>query len=112
AYRRRAHPVFAVDWNERYPASTPYGIGDEQAALESLAEAAKQTKEKYGALEVAWGDLHRLRRGSLDVPIGGLTDDYGAFRVIGYGPDKDGKYVAAGRRNLCFAVAYTATRPP
>src|SRR5262249_15657693 len=95
-YRRRAHPLYAVDWNERHPASTPYGIGDEQAALESLAEAAKQMKEKYGALDIAWGDIHRLRRGSLDVPVGGLTDDYGAFRVIGYGSEKDGKYIATG----------------
>jgi acyl-homoserine-lactone acylase len=110
-YRRRAHPVYAVDWNEHYPASTPYGIGDDQAALESLAEAAKQMKEKYGALEVAWGDIHRLRRGSVDVPIGGLTDDYGAFRVIGYGLDKDGKYVAGGGDSYVVAVDFTASGP-
>ena len=110
-YRRRAHPTYAVDWNEHHPASTPYGIGDDQAALESLSEAAKQMKEKDGSLEVAWGDIHRLRRGSLDVPIGGLTDDYGAFRVIGYGPDKDGKYVAAGGDSYVVAVDFTASGP-
>jgi len=110
-YRRRAHPLYAVDWNERHPASTPYGIGDEQAALESLAEAAKQMKEKYGALDIAWGDIHRLRRGSLDVPVGGLTDDYGAFRVIGYGAEKDGKYFATGGDSYVVAVDFTGSGP-
>jgi acyl-homoserine-lactone acylase len=110
-YRKRAHPIYAVDWNEHYPASTPYGIGDDQAALESLAEAANQVKEKYGALEIAWGDIHRLRRGSLDVPIGGLTDDYGAFRVIAYSTDKDGKYVAAGGDSYVLAVDFTGAGP-
>jgi acyl-homoserine-lactone acylase len=110
-YRKRAHPVYAVEWNENYPASTPYGIGDDQAALESLAEAAKQMKEKYGALDVAWGDIHRLRRSSLDVPIGGLTDDYGAFRVIAYSTDKDGKYIAVAGDSYVLAVDFTAAGP-
>jgi acyl-homoserine-lactone acylase len=110
-YRRRAHPIYAVDWNEHYPASTPYGIGDEPAALQSLAEAAKEVKDKYGALDVAWGDVHRLRRGSLDVAIGGLTDEYGAFRVIGYATDKDGKYVAVGGDSYVLAVDFTGSGP-
>lgn len=62
-YRERAGPVFAVPWDEGRPASTPYGIGDEKSALEALAAAVKDLTEKYGKLQIAWGDLHRLRRG-------------------------------------------------
>ena len=109
-YKLAAKRVYATDWDEHKPASTPYGIGDEQAALESLAWAVKDVKQKYGSLEVAWGDVHRLRRGSVDVPIGGLTDDFGAFRVIGYRLEKDGKYVASGGDSYVLAVEFTA--PP
>jgi acyl-homoserine-lactone acylase len=109
-YRQEAKPLFEVEWNEKHPASTPYGIGDDAAALKSLAAAMTEMKQKYGALEVAWGDIHRLRRGNLDVPIGGLTDDFGAFRIVGYREDKDGKFVATGGDSYVLAVEFTS--PP
>jgi acyl-homoserine-lactone acylase len=109
-YRQKARPVFEVEWNERHPASTPYGIGDDQQALAALAAAVAEMKQKYGGLEIAWGEIHRLRRGTLDVPIGGLTDDYGAFRIVGYAVDKDGKYIARGGDSYVLAVEFTT--PP
>ncbi|PYT17049.1 MAG: hypothetical protein DMG59_08680 [Acidobacteria bacterium] len=109
-YREKAKPLYAVEWNEVHPASTPYGLGDEEAALHSLAAAVTEMKRKYGGLEIAWGEIHRLRRGSLDVPIGGLTDDFGAFRVVGYHAEPDGKYVAVGGDSYVLAVEFTS--PP
>jgi acyl-homoserine-lactone acylase len=109
-YKINAKPVYAVDWDEHRPSATPRGIGDNKAALEALAWAAKEIKQKYGSLDVSWGETHRLRRGSLDVAIGGLTDEYGAFRVIAYRLDKDGKYVAAGGDSYVLAVEFTS--PP
>ncbi|HSE97805.1 MAG TPA: penicillin acylase family protein, partial [Blastocatellia bacterium] len=107
---QQAKPIYEAAWDERHPASTPHGIGDDEQALQSLAAAAKEIKQKYGSLEVAWGDVHRLRRGSLDLPVGGLTDDFGAFRIIGYAPDKDGKFVAMGGDSYVLAVEFTT--PP
>jgi acyl-homoserine-lactone acylase len=109
-YRRQARPVYEVEWNERHPASTPHGIGDQEQALSALAAAATELKQKYGSLDVAWGDIHRLRRGNLDAPVGGLTDDFGAFRIVGYAPDKDGKFVAMGGDSYVLAVEFTS--PP
>ncbi|HET9529167.1 MAG TPA: acylase [Blastocatellia bacterium] len=109
-YRQQARPVYEVEWNERQPASTPHGIGDDEQALRSLAAAASEIKQKHGSLEVMWGDVHRLRRGGLDVPIGGLTDDFGAFRIVGYAPDKDGKLAAMGGDSYVLAVEFTS--PP
>ena len=109
-YGRSAKPVFEVPWRERHPSSTPHGIGDEAAALKSLAAAVTQMKQKYNTLEIAWGDLHRLRRGNLDVPIGGATGEFGAFRIVGYRQDKDGKFVASGGDSYVLAVEFTS--PP
>jgi acyl-homoserine-lactone acylase len=109
-YSPTAKPAFKVEWDERNPASTPQGIGDKAAALKALVAAVKQMKEKYNTLEIAWGELHRLRRGNLDVPIGGATGEYGAFRIVGYETAKDGKYVANGGDSYVLAVEFTS--PP
>lgn len=109
-YSPAAKPAFKVEWDERKPSSTPHGIGDPAAALKALAAAVKQMKERYNTLEIAWGELHRLRRGNLDVPIGGATGEYGAFRIVSYELAKDGKYVANGGDSYVLAVEFTS--PP
>jgi acyl-homoserine-lactone acylase len=79
-------------------------------------------KDKYGALDVAWGDVHRLQRGNLDVPTGGFISeyrrgfrggpygDYGSFRVIDYQQAQDGKWVAVRGDSYILAVEFTS--PP
>jgi acyl-homoserine-lactone acylase len=109
-YSPAAKPAFKVEWDERKPSSTPQGIGDKATALQALAAAVKQMKERYKTLEIAWGELHRLRRGNLDVPIGGATGEYGAFRIVSYEAAKDGKYVANGGDSYVLAVEFTS--PP
>jgi acyl-homoserine-lactone acylase len=109
-YREQARPVFAVPWNENQPASTPHGIADADTARRALAASAKELKEKHGSLDIAWGDVHRLRRGDLDLPIGGATGDYGAFRIVGYEEDRDGKRVARAGDSYVLAVEFTT--PP
>jgi acyl-homoserine-lactone acylase len=107
--------LYRVPWDEAQPAATPVGIRNEAAARAALAGAAKGLKAKYGKLDVAWGDVHRLRRGKLDVPIGGYADqgrgvDFGPFRVIGYADARDGKRVGVGGDSYVFAVEFTT--PP
>lgn len=109
-YRKTANPIYDVSWNETYPASTPHGLGDRQAALNALAAAVKDMRGAFGRLDVPWGEVHRLRRGDVDVPIGGYTGDYGAFRVIGYERADDGKWVANGGDSYVFAVDFSS--PP
>jgi acyl-homoserine-lactone acylase len=42
----------------------------------------------------------------VDVPIGGLTGEYGAFRIVGYEQDQDGKFVARGGDSYVLAVEF------
>ena len=39
-------------------------------------------KEKYETWDLAWGDVHRLRRGEVDLPVGGGPGGLGCFRVL------------------------------
>jgi acyl-homoserine-lactone acylase len=108
--------LYREPWAEKQPARTPTGIGDGKRALAALVAAAKALKTRYGKLDVKWGDVHRLRRGDLDAPIGGYADgarglDFGPFRVVGYGPQMtDGTRAAVFGDSYVFAVEFTT--PP
>jgi acyl-homoserine-lactone acylase len=121
-YGKAAKAPYAVPWDERKPAATPAGLGEPDTARTVMAATVKEVQQKYGTLAVPWGDVHRLRRGKLDVPVGGFISEYrdgfrgaqfgdfGSFRVIRYEPDKDGKFVARGGDSYILAVEFTS--PP
>jgi acyl-homoserine-lactone acylase len=56
---------------------------------------------------VAWGEVHRVRRGNVDVPVGGCTGAIGCFRVLQFARDTDGKLVANGGDGWVLAVEFT-----
>jgi acyl-homoserine-lactone acylase len=116
-YTRQTKSPYAVPWDEKRPAATPSGIGDLEVARAALAASVQEVKEKYGKLTIPWGEVHRLRRGNVDEPIGGIDDsfgavrtEFGAFRIIAYEPAKDGKFVANGGDSFVIAVEFTS--PP
>ena len=41
------------------------------AALNALGDAVRSLEAQYGSAQVPWGDVHRIRRGDVDLPIGG-----------------------------------------
>jgi acyl-homoserine-lactone acylase len=100
---------YAVPWKASEPVRTPRGLGDAQQAAASFAWAVGETAQRYGRYDVAWGEVHRLRRGSVDVPIGGCTGALGCFRVIQYARDTDGKLVANGGDGWVLAVEFGET---
>lgn len=66
---------------------------------------------RYGAADVAWGDVHRVRRGNVDVPVGGCSGALGCFRVLAYEQLPDGKRVANSGDGWVLAVEFGAVRP-
>jgi acyl-homoserine-lactone acylase len=89
---------WATPWSFETPASTPAGIGDAEAALAILARAAAEVQGEFGALDVAWGEVHRARRNGRDVPVsGGPGAPMGIFRVAEFVPGGEGvRQVVAG----------------
>jgi acyl-homoserine-lactone acylase len=113
--RADAAKVFRVPWDETHPTETPYGIADATVARSALASTIKALQAKHGKLDIPWGDVHRLRRGQLDVPLSGYAAqgplaEFGEFRVIWHDEAKDGKLEAAGGDSYVFAVEFTS--PP
>lgn len=98
--------AFAQPWTPREPITTPRGLSQPERAAEAFAWAVEATKEQFGAWDVAWGDVHRVRIGDVDVPVGGCTGQLGCFRVLWYRDAEDGKRVAAGGDGWILAVEF------
>ena len=84
---------YAVAWDKNNPAKTPQGLSDPALAVRLFEEAVKWTRKTYGSENVAWGEVHRLRLGGVDLPVGGESGLYGVFRVVQYASAPDGKLV-------------------
>lgn len=97
---------FAAPWSETDPLRTPRGLADPQRAVEAFAWAVDETVRRHGALDVAWGDVYRVRRGDVDVPVGGCPGALGCFRVLGFSRQDDGKFAANTGDGWVLAVEF------
>lgn len=44
-----------------------------EEALGAAAEAARRLRNEYGAIDIPWGEVHRIRRGARDAPLPGAA---------------------------------------
>ena len=107
-YIEHARPdtMYAVQWTAKQPASTPSGIRFPDRSVDAFKWAVGETTRRFGAADVAWGDVHRVRIGKVDVPVGGCNGDIGCFRVLWYKDDPDGKREANGGDGWILAVEF------
>jgi acyl-homoserine-lactone acylase len=111
---------FAVAWDRKQPTKTPHGLADLKLAVKHLEAAVRWTERNYGAADVKWGDVHRIRLGATDLPATGADGAYGLFHVVVFRQAPDGKRVvgtlapgqplAGGGDGFMFAVEFS--RPP
>jgi acyl-homoserine-lactone acylase len=81
--------MFAVKWDEKNPRKTPDGLADPKGAVAKLDEVATRLKAKFGTMAVPYGDVARLRSGSINLPANGTDGAVGSFRVAGASPVDD-----------------------
>jgi acyl-homoserine-lactone acylase len=98
---------YAKVWSVADPFNTPSGLADKTRAVESFVWAVEETKRRYAGFDVTWGDVHRVRRGKVDAPVGGCGNDLGCFRILSYTRDTDGKLVANSGDGWVLAVEFT-----
>ena len=101
------HDAFRHPWTPEEPTTTPRGLSDFARAAEAFAWAVQETQDRFGSWDVAWGEVHRLRMGDLDLPVGGCSGQLGCFRVLYFDEDEeDGKRLAAGGDGWVLAVEF------
>ena len=109
---REDEPVefFAIPWSSAAPTETPRGLADPGLAVRVFPEAVAATVRRFGTWDVAWGEVHRVRRGDVDEPVGGCAGRLGCFRVINFREDEDGRRRAVGGDGWVLGVEFT--NPP
>ncbi|MEO7520590.1 MAG: penicillin acylase family protein [Gemmatimonas sp.] len=102
---------YAEKWSLPRLTVTPRGLGKPALAVETFLWAVDEMTRRYGAVDVPWGDVHRVHRGSIDVPVGGCSGALGCFRVLSYEQRPDGKRWANSGDGWVLAVEFGAVRP-
>jgi penicillin amidase/acyl-homoserine-lactone acylase len=71
--------------------------------IEALRHAIKTLKTHFGRIDPQWGQVNRIRRGTVDLPIDGGPDTYRAVYGI---PQKDGTLTAADGDTFIMFVTW------
>ena len=101
---------FAEPWRAEAPLSTPRGLADPDLAGARFADAVRETAARFGSWDVAWGAVHRVRRGRVDEPASGCPGALGCLRVLNFIAADDSRRMASGGDGWVLAVEFTS--PP
>jgi acyl-homoserine-lactone acylase len=101
-------PLFRVDWQPDRPLDTPHGLAELEHAATALDVAAQRVLATHGRLDVAYGEVYRLRwDGGIDLSANGATGSLGSFRVTNFLPTDDDRYRAFAGDSLVFIVEFS-----
>ena len=106
-YYDRGVGKLRVPWNASEPMTTPRGLADTARAVAKFYEAMLEVNSRYGRPDVSWGEVHRIRKGKVDLEVSGGSGIAGAFRVLEFRKEKDGKLAANGGDGWVFAVEFS-----
>jgi len=101
-----ADSMFAEPWSLQKPASTPRGLKDPAKAAAAFTRALAEVTRQYQDPFIAWGEVHRVRLGTVDVPVGGCSGALGCFRVLNFATQPDGKRAVTGGDGWILAVEF------
>lgn len=104
---RGGSSLWSRSWSSESPRLTPDGLADPAGAVAALETAAATVTRRFGALDVKWGDVYRIRRDTVDLPSNGADDAYGVFRVIEYQSAGQDRYRAAGGDSYVAAIEFS-----
>lgn len=104
---RAGASVWSTPWSASSPRATPDVIAEPAVAVAALEAAAVTTARRFGAIDVKWGDVYRVRRDGIDLPANGASGSYGVFRLVGYEPDGPDKYRAVGGDSYVAAIEFS-----
>jgi acyl-homoserine-lactone acylase len=102
----RDTPRYAVPWSKDDPMGTPHGLADPARAVSALRAAIPDLRRHSQRLNAAWGEVHRVRLGGKDLPVGGCGGELGCFRVLQFRQEPDGKLAARGGDGWILAVEF------
>lgn len=97
----------AEPWNPEDPLATPRGLKSDDTAIATLEAAAKQVVERYGALDVPFGEVYRMRLGGKDFPSRVASVYYGTVADGGFERGDDNRYTIDSGDTFVAIVEYS-----
>jgi len=103
---------YATPYTLQRPRIAPDGLANPDGAVAALDQAAQAIEERFGALDVAWGDVYRLPGPDTTYAASGGPGSHGLFRTLYFGPPNDqGHRSAAAGDSYIAAVEFTPDGP-
>ncbi|MEH1947157.1 MAG: acylase [Nostoc sp.] len=101
--------VFSKPWNQKFPLTTPDGLANPQSAVATLQSVAAKVKKTYGALDISWGEVYRLKYGNVNLPANGGNGELGIFRTLYFAPlgSEDGHFQAVAGDSFVAAIEFS-----
>ncbi len=97
---------FRVRYDPERPLDSASGLSDPGSAAAALSAAAAECLERYGALDVKWGDVFRFASGTVDLPGNGGPGGSGLFRTIAFTRREGNRFYAASGETIVCAVEF------
>ena len=99
--------AFSKPWAENSPRTTPDGLANPQSAVTALEAAAVKVEKAYGQLNIAWGEVFRLKHENVDLPANGGDEDLGIFRVLNFAPSEKGRFLTVSGDSYVAAIEFS-----
>lgn len=103
-------PKLKVKFDPADPDNSAYGLNDPAEALIALEAAAQECIQKYGALDIPWGEVYRFKSGDVDLPGNGGAGASGLFRTIAFTKQDGNRYYAAHGETIVCAIEFAANQ--
>ena len=99
--------AFSKPWSQDAPRTTPDGLANPQDAVILLETVATKVEKAYGKLDVAWGEVFRLKYGNVNLPGNGGDGDLGIFRVVNFAPSENGQFQPVAGDSYVAAIEFS-----
>jgi acyl-homoserine-lactone acylase len=99
--------MFNTPWNENLPRTTPDGLADPNKAVAVLLRVAVNLEKVYGAIDIPWGEVFRLKYGGVDLPANGGSGSLGIFRVVNFEPSSNNRFQPVAGDSYVAAIEFS-----
>lgn len=87
---------YSTQWDTNAPFTTPDGLEDSDRAIQLLEATVDEMDEKFGRLDIAWGEYFRINHNGKNLPANGIDGSLGVLRVAWPGGSNDTNMFVGG----------------
>ncbi|MGB0560520.1 MAG: acylase [Spirulinaceae cyanobacterium] len=99
--------LWQTPWQAEATLETPRGLANPEQALAVLEAAAEKLRDRYGRLDVPWGEMVRMRVGEQDLPAQGAGGALGSFPVLDALPNDNLEFTVLAGESYTAAIEFS-----